>query len=205
MKSAGKRVWLALLVIAILVAGLVWLLPGGPYYRGRPVAQWAVDYSKKLYPSGTIPLSPSQRGLEALRGMGPRKAATAMIEALTWNDSTLYERYRAVHPRLPAWYRNQFPLRLSHQDRMTLILGATDFLDRDYQMAMVPFLIADLEKSNVSAQVAVCQLLANMPSVSSPAFPLLRHLSVSPEPSVSQAAQSAINRIILSNSNSVAL
>jgi hypothetical protein len=127
--------------------------------------------------------------------MGPRKAATALVHALMLGDSKPYERYRSVYARLPAWYQNRFPLRLTHQQRVTLILGAIEFLDPDYQKAMVPFLVAYLEKPDAPAQVAACELLANMPEAASPAQPTLKRLTTSTEPSVSQAAQTAIDRI----------
>jgi hypothetical protein len=185
----------AVLLIVVVTGSALFLLSGEPYYRGRPVSQWAVDYSQKLYPSGTTPLSASQRGLDALRQMGPRKAATALVHALMLGDSKLYERYRSVYARLPAWYQNRFSLRLTHQQRITLILGAIEFLDPDYQKAMIPFLVDYLEKPDAHAQVAACELLANLPEAASPALPALTRLTTSAEPSVSQAAQTAIGRI----------
>lgn len=195
MKPTGKKLWLAALLVVIVTCSLLLLLSDEPYYRGRPVSQWAVDYSQTLYPNGTAPLSPSQRGLSALRQMGPHKAATAMVHALTWNDSKLYERYRVLHPKLPSWYRNWFPLKLTHQQRVTLILGVTEFLDLDYQRAMVPFLIEDLEKPDARAQIAACEILSKMPEAAVPAMPILKGLTASAEPSLSQAAQAAVGRI----------
>ena len=180
-----------------MVAGsLLLFFSGGPYYRGRPVSQWAVDYSQTLYPSGTAPLSASQRVVNALRAMGPRKAATALVSALMQGDSKLYERYRSLHARLPAWYQKRFPLRLTHQQKVTLILGATEFFDPDYQKAVLPFLVAYLEKPEVPGQIAACEVLANMPEAASPALPALKCLTTSAEPSVCQAAQTATDRIM---------
>jgi hypothetical protein len=185
----------ATLVVVIVTGSLFLVLSGEPYYRGRPISQWAVHYSQKLYPSGTVPLSPSQKGLDALRDMGAQKAAMALVHALARGDSKFYERYRLLHPRLPAWYQQHFPLKLTHQQKVTLVLGATEFFDLDYQKAMVPYLIADLEKPDVAGQVAACELLANMPEAASPALPALKRLTTSPDLSVSRAAQTAINRI----------
>jgi hypothetical protein len=111
------------------------------------------------------------------------------------SDSKLYEQYRSLYPKLPAWYQSRFPLRLSHQQKVTLILGATEFLDPDYQKAMIPFLVAYLEKPDPVGQVAACQLLANMPEAAGPALPALKRLTISAEPLVSQAAQTASDRI----------
>ena len=195
MKASGKTAWVAVLLVAIVTASLLLLISGESYYRGRSVSQWAVDYSQRLYPSGTAPLSPSQRGLDALRKMGPQKAARALVDALRWDDSKLYDEYRSLYPRFPAWYQKRFPLRLTHQQRVTLILGATEFFDLDYQKALIPFLVEYLEKPDASVQVAACELLANMPQAASPALPALERLKTSVEPSVSQAAWSALNRI----------
>jgi hypothetical protein len=184
-------------LLVVTVAGsLLWLFTGEPYYRGRPVSQWPVDYSQKLYPIGTAPLSASQRGLDALRDMGPQKAATALVYALMRGDSKLYEQYRSLYARFPAWYQNRFPLRLTHQQKVTLILGATEFFDPDYQKAIISFLIPYLEKPDTLAQVAACELLASMPEAASPALPALKHLTSSAEPAVSQEAQTAIDRIM---------
>ena len=128
--------------------------------------------------------------------MGPRKAAIALVSALMQQDSQLYERYRMIHPKLPAWYRNWFPLRLTPQQRATLILGSTEFFDADYQKAVVPMLAGYLEKPDPRAQIAACELLAQMPEAAAPALPALTQLTRSPEPSVSQAAQAAIDRIV---------
>ncbi len=181
--------------MVILTGSLLLFFSGEPYYRGRPVSQWAVDYSQKLYPRGTAPLSPSQKGLDALRGMGPQKAATALVYALMRGDPKFYERYRSLYPRFPSWYQNRFPLRLTHQQRVTLILGATEFFDLDYQKAIVPFVVAYLERPDAPSQVAACELLANMPEAASPALPALKRLTTSAELSVSQAAQTAADRI----------
>jgi hypothetical protein len=180
---------------ALVIASLAFLLSGEPYYRGRPVSDWATDYSQKLYPSGTAPLSPSQKGIDALCEMGPQKAATALVHALMRGDSKLYEQYRSFHAKLPAWYRNRFPLGLTHQQKVTLVLGAIEFLDPDYQKAMVPFLVAYLEKPQVRRQVAACGLLANMPEAASLALPALTRLTASADPTVCQAAGFAIDRI----------
>jgi len=182
-----------MLIAVIAATSVVWFLLDEPYYRGRPVSQWAIDYSQKLYPSGTAPLSPSQQGLAALRRMGPRKASIALVHALSLNDSKLYEQYRVIHPKLPSWYQNRFPVKLTHPQRVTLILGAVEFLDQDYQKAMVPFLIDQLEKADAPAQVAACELLAKMSATAIPALPTLKRLTASADPSVSQAAQVAIN------------
>ena len=110
-------------------------------------------------------------------------------------DSKLHERYRSLYGRFPGWYRKQFPLRLTHQQRVTLILGATEFFDPDYRKAMIPFLEAYLEKPVAPTQIAACQLLASMPEAASPALPALQRLTTSAEPWVSQAAQTATDRI----------
>jgi hypothetical protein len=192
-KPLGKKLWVAVLIAVIAAGSLVWFLLDEPYYRGRPVSQWAIDYSQKLYPSGTAPLSPSQQGLDALRQMGPHKASIALVHALILNDSKLYEHYRIIHPKLPSWYQNRFPLRLTHPQRVTLILGAVEFLDQDYQKAMVPFLIDQLEQPDGPAQVAACELLAKMSESAAPALPTLKRLAASADLAVSQAAQTAIN------------
>ena len=179
----------------MVTGGALFLLSGEPYYRGRPVSQWAIAYSRKLYPSGTVPLSPSQEGLDALRKMGPEKASTALVHALMQGDSKFYEQYRLIYRGLPGWYQNRFPLKLTHQQKVTLILGSTDFLGLDYQKAMVPFIISYLEKPDINAQVAACQLLTSMPEAGSPAVPALERLSASTELSVAQAAQTALVRI----------
>ena len=186
---------MATLSVLILIGTLLLLLPWEPYYRGRPVSDWAVDYSKQLYPSGTAPLSASQRGVDALREMGPQKAATALVHALMRSDSKLYERYRSLYPKFPAWYQKQFPLRLTHQQKVTLILGATEFFDQDYRKAMIPFLVVYLQKPAAPAQVAACQLLTAMPEAAGPALRALQRLTTSSEPSVCHAAQSAADRI----------
>jgi len=185
----------ATLLVVIFTGSLLLLLSGEPYYRGRPVSYWAADYSQPLYPSGTAPLSASQRGLNALREMGPQKAATALVHALMRGDSKLYEQYRVLYARLPAWYQSRFPLRLTHQQRVTLILGATEFFDSDFQKAMIPLLVAYLEKPDAPGQVAACQVLANMPEAGWPALPALKRLTTSADPSVRQAAQTATERI----------
>jgi hypothetical protein len=127
--------------------------------------------------------------------MGPQKAAKALVLALRHHDSKLYEQYRVLYPKLPAWYRNLFPLRLTHQQEVTLILGAIDFFDPDYQKSIIPFLVPYLEKPDVSSQIAACWLVGSMPEAAAPALPTLRHLTNSAEPSVCQAAQAAIDRI----------
>lgn len=196
MRHCGKKLWLVAVLMALFVAALFWIISGGPYYHGRPVSQWAVHYSGRLYPSGTAPLSPSQEGLRALRNMGPRKAAIALIGALLQDDSRLYEQYRQIHPKFPAWYRNWFPLKLTHQQRVMLILGSTEFFDAEYQKAIVPFLVPYLEKPDAPHEIAACDLLAQMPEAAAPALPVLNRLTASAEPSVAQAAQAAVARII---------
>jgi len=188
-----------MLLTVVVLGALFFLLSGEPYYQGRPVSHWALDYSQRLYPSTTAPLSPSQEGLDALRKMGPQKAARALVDALMQRDSGLYERYRAVYPRFPVWYQNRFPLRLTHQQRVTLILGSTEFFDLDYQRAMVPILIGDLERPDALAKVAACQLLTTMPEAASSALPALSRLTSSSELPVSQAAQTAEARIVSKN------
>ena len=184
-----------MLLVVLLIASLLWVYSGEPYYRGRPVSHWAIDYSPKLYPSGTAPLSASKRGLDALREMGPQKAATALVRALMGRDSQLYQRYRSLHPRLPSWYQSRFPLRLTHQQEVALVLGSTEFFDLDYQKAMVPFIVDYLEKPDASSQVAACELLAKMTEVASPALPALKRLTAYAEPLVGQAAQAATDHI----------
>lgn len=198
MNLAGKKLW-AVAILAVIVAGcLLFLFSGEPYFRGRPVSQWALDYSQRLYPSGTAPLGPSQKGLAALRDMGPQKAATALVQAHMQGDSKLYEQYRVLYPKLPAWYQSRFPLRLTHPQKVTLILGATEFFDPEYQKAIIPFLIAYVEKSDAPAQIAACDLLANMPKTAPPALPALKRLTTSAGPAVCQAAQTAIDQIMRS-------
>lgn len=202
MKFHGKKVAIALLLVGCVSGSLILILAGGPYYQGRPVGQWAINYSQKLYPSGTAPLSPSQRGLVALRNMGPQKAATALVQALSYRDSPLYARYRLLHPKLPSWFQSRFPLRLTPQQRVTLVLGGADFLDVDCQRAMTPFLVGYLHKSDIPAQIAACELLGNMPEAALPALPALKPLTSSAELSLSQSAQAAINRIAQANAKS---
>jgi len=197
MNLAGKKLWVVAILAVIVASCLLFLLSGEPYYRGRPVSQWALDYSQRLYPTGTAPLGPSQKGLAALRDMGPQKAATALVQALMQGDSKLYVQYRVLYPKLPAWYQNRFPLRLTHPQKVTLILGATEFFDPEYQKAIIPFLIDYLEKSEASAQIAACELLANMPKTAAPALPALKRLTTSAGPAVCQAAQIATDRITL--------
>jgi hypothetical protein len=192
---SGKRLTIAALLLVIVASTVLFLFTGEPYYRGRPVSQWPVDYSQKLYPNGTVPLSASQQGLDALRRMGAEKAATALVLALTRRDSKFYERYRIIYPKLPPWYQNRFPLRLTYQQRVTLILGATQFLDLDYQKAMIPFIVADLQQTDPAGQVASCQLLGSMPESASSALPTLNRLTTSSEISVNQAAQTAFRAI----------
>ena len=200
-KSSGKILSVCVVLVLLLAAGLLWLSSGEPIYRGRPVSHWALYYSQKLYPSGTVPLSPSQAGLEALREMGPQKATTALVHALMRDDSRFYGQYRLFYPKLPTWYQNRFPLRLTYQQRMTVVLGATEFFEPSYQKTMVPFLIACLENPDARGQVAACLLLANMPEVAAPALPGLRHLSSSSDVRVSQAAQTACRRILSVDGN----
>jgi hypothetical protein len=194
-KPIANRILVVALLIGIVSGSLVLLFSGEPYYRGRPVSHWALDYSQQLYPNGTAPLSPSQEGLDALRKMGPRKAAAALIRALMQGDSRFYEKYRAIYPRLPGWYQNRFPLRLTLTQKVALILGSTEFFDVDYQTAMIPFVIAELERPDPAAQIAACQLLASMPQAASPALPALTRLTTSPNLAVAQAAQAAVARI----------
>jgi hypothetical protein len=131
--------------------------------------------------------------------MGPQKAAIALVHALMRRDSKLYEQYRSLHPKLPTWFRTRFPLRLTHQEEVILILGATEFFEPDYQKAMLPFLFAYLERPDPKGQVAACQVLASMPEVASPALPTLKHLTTSADPSVCEAAQAAVDRITLAS------
>jgi hypothetical protein len=86
---------------------------------------------------------------------------------------------------------------LPHQQKITLILGATEFFDPDYQKAIIPFLIDYVEKSDAPPQIAACELLANMPKTAAPALPALKRLLASADPAVCQAAQPATDRIIL--------
>ena len=158
-----------------------------PWQAGFPVCG--------TYPNEIYTLTPSQKLHDALREMGPQKASTALVHALARGDSKLYERYRVLYTRFPAWYQNHFPLRLTQQQRVTLILGSTEFFDLDYQKAMIPFLIAYLDKPDAPSQIAACELLANMPEAASLALPGLKRLTTSAEPSVCQAAQIAVNRI----------
>jgi hypothetical protein len=198
-KPITKRVLAAALLIGIVSGSVLLLFSGEPYYHGRPVSHWALAYSQKLYPTGTTPLSPSQEGLDALRKMGPHKAATALVRALMQSDSRFYERYRAVYPRLPAWYQNRFPIKLTHQQKAALILGSIDFFEVDYQAAMVPFVIEKLQEPDPSAQIAACQLLAGMAQASSPALSALARSTTCTNLAVSQAAQIAITRIMSKN------
>ncbi len=199
MKLGGTKIQIAILLAVCVSGGLLLLLSAEPYYRGRPVSQWAIDYSQKLYPSGTAPLSPSQKGLDALRNMGPQKAATALVHALSYRDSPLYARYRVIYPKLPGWYQRRFPLRLTPQQRITLVLGATEFLDGDYQKAMIPFLVTYLERPDSAQPIAACELLGNMPEAALAALPILKPLTTCNELSIAQAAQAAVNRIALTN------
>ena len=201
MKPSVKILSVSAVLGLVLAAGVLLLSTGEPVYRGRRVSHWALDYSQRLYPSGTVPLSPSQAGLEALREMGPQKATAALVHALMRDDSKFYRQYRSFYPRLPGWYQNRFPLRLTYQQRVTLVLGATEFFDPSYQQTMIPFLIPYLEQPDAAGQVAACQLLANMPEAAAPALPGLQRLSSSSDVRVSQAAQTACRRILPLNGN----
>jgi hypothetical protein len=198
-KPITRWILVGALLIGIVSGSLVLLFSGEPYYRGRPVSHWALDYSQKLYPNGTAPLSPSQQGLDALRKMGPSNAARALVRALMQGDSRFYEKYRAIYPRLPSWYQNRFPLKLTHQQKVALILGSTEFFDVDYQVAMIPFVIAELEQADPTAQIAACQLLASMPKAAFPALPALTRLTACTNLAVSQPAQTAVARIVDKN------
>ena len=200
-KPSGKILSVAAVLVLLFTASVLLLSTGEPVYRGRRVSHWALDYSQKLYPSGTVPLSPSQAGLEALREMGPQKATTALVHALMRDDSKFYRHYRLFYPRLPPWYQNRFPLRLTYQQRVTLVLGSTEFFEPSYQKTMIPFLVAYLEQPDTAGQVAACQLLANMPEAAAPALPGLKRLSSSSDLRVSQAAQTACRRILSLNGN----
>lgn len=127
--------------------------------------------------------------------MGPQKAATALVRALTFEDSGFYEHYRSIYPRLPAWYQNHFPLRLTRAQRSTLVLGATEFFEPDYQNALVPFLVNYLAKPDPATRIAASEVLAGMPQAALAALPLLQQLTTSPDQDVSRAAQAAIYRI----------
>jgi hypothetical protein len=118
-----------------------------------------------------------------------------MVRALMGRDSRIYAGYRALYPKLPRWYQSRFRLRPTSEQRGTLILGASDFLDSGYQAQMVPYIVGYLEQPNMDAQVAACELLASMPGAASTALPVLNRLSASSDASVSQAAQAALSRI----------
>lgn len=195
MKAVATRLWAGAFLLVLAGGSLVWVLSGEPLYYGRPVSQWAVDYSQKLYPSGTVPLSPSQRGVQALRQMGPRKAATALVHALGAGDSRLYRSYRGLYPMLPAWYQQHFPLRLTPQQRSTLILGAIDFFDTDYQKSLVPFLAGYLQMRDPAVQVAACELLGAMPQAALETRPALQRLATESDLQVSGAARAALSRL----------
>jgi hypothetical protein len=74
-------------------------------------------------------------------------------------------------------------------------VGATEFLDLDYQKAMIPFVVAYLDQSNSDCQGAACTLLGSMPEAAAPALPALQRLSTSDDISISQTASAAIDRI----------
>jgi len=194
-KLPGKKLWLGAVLVLITSGILPWLLSDEPYYQGKPVSGWAIDYSRRLYPSGTAPLSPSQEGLDALREMGPQKAAIALVHALMRSDSTIYQWYRSIYSRFPLWYQQRFPVRLTHQQEVTMVLGAVEFFQPDYEKAMVPFVIAQLDKPDPARKVAICELLAKMSGAAAPGLPALRRLTTSTEPVVREAARIAVDRI----------
>lgn len=199
MRLSGKNLWLVASAVLLASAAAFWIASAGPYYKGKPVSQWAVHYSKRLYPSGTSPLSPSDEGLKALREMGARKAATALVQALEQQESAFYERYRTLHPNLPAWYRKWFPLRLTNQQRVVLILGSVEFFDAQYQKEIVPFLIPFLKAQDSRARIAACQLLGQMPEAAGTALPVLNTLSAAAEPVLAEASQAAALKITTAN------